>query len=154
MFFWLLNAAQEAEQAAETAGETESDAGEGAAHHTPIVVDFVNHYIGEPVYEFQIHYTKPLWDRFFANFGTTAENVFGPYTPENAVPWWTVMFVIACIISVTLIWILKGRLSTDEPEHGQQTLEAAVLAIRGMLVDIVGPHGVKHFPVVGTFAVL
>lgn len=153
MLFWLLKATEETGHAAETVAETEEHGG-GAAHHTPIVVEFVNHYIGEPVHEFQMHYTKPLWDSFFANFGTTAENVFGPYTPENAVPWYTVMFIIACIISVTLIWILKGKLSEDEPGHGQQTLEASVLAIRNMLVDIVGPHGIKYFPVVGTFAVL
>jgi F-type H+-transporting ATPase subunit a len=156
MLFWLLNAAQEAGHAAETAGETH--AAEGAAHHTPIVVEAVNHfikeYLGNFAYKFEINYTKPLWDKFFAYFGTDAEKVFGPYTPENAVPWWTVMLILACIVSVTLIWILKGKLSDDEPGHGQQTLEASVLAIRGLLVDIVGPHGIKYFPVVGTFAVL
>jgi F-type H+-transporting ATPase subunit a len=64
------------------------------------------------------------------------------------------MFFIACILSVVLIWILRGQLSTDEPGHGQQTLEATVLALRDMLEDIVGPHGLKYFPVVATFAVL
>ena len=76
------------------------------------------------------------------------------YTPENAIPWYTVMFVIACILSVALIWILKGKLSEDEPGHGQQTLELGVLAVRDMLADVVGPHGLKYFPVVMTFAVL
>ena len=28
-------------------------------------------------------YTYPLWQNFFAKFGTTPEAVFGPYTPEN-----------------------------------------------------------------------
>jgi F-type H+-transporting ATPase subunit a len=156
MLFRLLNAAaEEGGHAVETAAKTESHSGgEGAAHHTPIIVEFVNHYLGRPVHEFQLHYTKPLWDKFFGYFGTNAETVFGAYTVENAVPWYTVMFVIACILSVTLIWILKGKLSEDEPGHGQQTLEASVLAIRNMLVDIVGPHGIKYFPVVGTFAVL
>ena len=54
-----------------------------AAHHTPAIVEFINHQIGKPVHEFQLHYTKPLWDKFFANFGTTAENVFGKYTEET-----------------------------------------------------------------------
>jgi F-type H+-transporting ATPase subunit a len=64
------------------------------------------------------------------------------------------MFVIACILSVTIIWILKGKLSEEEPGHGQQTLELGVLAIRGMIEDIIGPQGLKYFPVVATFAVL
>jgi hypothetical protein len=67
------------------------------------------------------------------------------YTPENAIPWYTVMFLLACIITVALIWIMKGRLSEDEPGGGQQTLEAGVLAVRSMLEDIVGPHGLQYF---------
>ena len=154
--FWILQAHGEAEGAA-GAGEHAAEAGAHAAeggHHTPPIVELVNHYIGEPLHEFQLHYTKPLWDKFFANFGTNAETVFGPYTPENAVPWYTVMFIIACIISVALIWILKGRLSEDEPGGGQQTLEVSVLSVRNMLADVVGEHGLKYFPVVMTFGVL
>ena len=127
---------------------------EQSAEHTPIIVEFVNHYFGEWAYRFEMNYTYPLWTKFFAKFGTTPEAVFGPYTPETAIPWYTVMFVIACILSVTIVWILKGQLSEEEPGHGQQTLELGVLAVRGMLEDIIGPHGLKYFPVVMTFAVL
>jgi F-type H+-transporting ATPase subunit a len=101
-----------------------------------------------------LQYTKPAWDKFLGLFGSNAEKVFGPYTVENAVPWYTVMFIVACIISVILIILLKRKLSEDEPGSGQQTLEVGVLAIRNMLSDIVGPHGLKYFPVVATFAVL
>ncbi len=128
--------------------------GEQGAHHTPVIVELVNHYLGEPVYELQMKYTYPLWEKFFAKFNTTPEAVFGPYSPETAIPWYTVMFIIACILSVTIIWILKGKLSVEEPGSGQQTLELGVLAVRDMLGDIVGPHGLKYFPVVMTFAIL
>jgi F-type H+-transporting ATPase subunit a len=64
------------------------------------------------------------------------------------------MFFIACILSVVIIWIFKGKLSESEPGGGQQTLEVSVLAIRNMIQDIIGPHGLKYFPVVMTFAVL
>jgi F-type H+-transporting ATPase subunit a len=141
--FWLQEAAHEAAEHAEE-----------AEHPTPIIVQLVNHYFGESALHFELKYTKPLWDRFFANFGTSAEAVFGPYTAENAIPWYTVMFFIACILSVAIIWILKGRLSEAEPGGGQQTLELGVLAVRSMLEDIVGPHGLKYFPVVMTFGVL
>lgn len=141
--FWLQEAA---EQAAEHAEEQ--------AEQAPIIVQLVNHYFGEWAYRLEMNYTYPLWTKFFAKFGTTPEAVFGVYTPENAIPWYTVMFVIACILSVVIIWILKGQLSDDEPGYGQQTLEVGVLAVRSMLEDIIGPHGLQYFPVVLTFAVL
>ncbi|HYJ84910.1 MAG TPA: F0F1 ATP synthase subunit A [Pyrinomonadaceae bacterium] len=131
-----------------------AEAGQEEAHPTPIVVKFVNHYLGEWFYNMQMKSTYRFWTWFFAKFGTTPEAVFGPYTPETAIPWYTVMFVIACILSVAVIWILKGRLSDEEPGYGQQTLELGVLAIRGMLEDIIGPQGLKYFPVIMTFAVL
>ena len=139
--FWLQEAAKGAEHAEK-------------AEQAPIIVQWVNHYFGEWAYRFEMAYTYPVWTKFFARFGTTPEAVFGPYTPETAIPWYTVMFVIACILSVAIIWILKGQLSEEEPGYGQQTLEVGVLAIRSMLEDIIGPQGLKYFPVVLTFAVL
>ncbi|HEY8563676.1 MAG TPA: F0F1 ATP synthase subunit A [Pyrinomonadaceae bacterium] len=123
-------------------------------HHTPLIVEFINSYLGEPVNHFQVEYTKPLWDKFLGFFGTNAEAVFGPYTPENAIPWYTIMFIIACLLTVTLIWILKGKLSEDDPKPGQLTLEASLLALKDMIVNIVGEHGFRYFPVVATFAAL
>jgi F0F1-type ATP synthase, subunit a len=127
---------------------------EEAAEHVPILVKLVNQYFGEYAYNFEINYTYPFWKNLLAKFGTTPEAAFGVYTPENAIPWYTVMFVIACILSLIVIWILRGQLSEDEPGPGQQTLEVSVLAVRSMLEDIVGPHGLQYFPVVMTFAVL
>lgn len=148
--FWLLSATEEAAHP-----EAVGKAAEKSAHHTPLIVEKLNHYFGEPLYHFQINYTKPLWDRFFSIFHTDAETAWGvKYSPENAIPWYTVMFVIACLISVLVIFLFKRKLSESEPSHGQQTLEVGVLAIRNMLVDIVGPHGLKYFPVVATFAIL
>jgi F-type H+-transporting ATPase subunit a len=65
-----------------------------------------------------------------------------------------VMFIIACILSVIIILLFRRRLSVDDPGHGQQTLELSMLAVRDLLSDVVGPHGLKYFPVVMTFAVL
>ncbi|HYW69836.1 MAG TPA: F0F1 ATP synthase subunit A, partial [Pyrinomonadaceae bacterium] len=139
MFAFL---AEQAEQAQET------------AEHVPILVRLVNQYLGEYAYNFEMKYTYPFWKKLLAKFGSTPEAAFGVYSPENAIPWYTVMFVIACILSLVLIWIFRGKLSEDEPGHGQQTLEVGVLAVRSMLEDIVGPHGLQYFPVVMTFAVL
>ncbi len=141
--FWLFeNGEQVAEQA------------EATAEEVPIVVKFVNHYLGQWAYDLEMKYTYPFWKSLLAKFGATPEGAFGPYSPDNAIPWYTVMFVIACILSVLIVWILKGQLSEEEPGHGQQTLELGVLAVRDMLADIIGPHGLKYFPIVMTFAVL
>lgn len=129
-------------------------AGESSAHHTPVLVEFLNHHFGEPVHHFQMQYTYPLWQKALARFDTTPEALFGEYTPENAIPWYSVMFVIACLITMVVIWILKGKLSEDDPAPGQQTLEAAVLTVRDLLASVVGEHGLKYFPVVATFGVL
>ncbi len=157
--FWLLQhgaATKTAEHAAAAAPAAAGHAAEAGEHHVPLIVEFVNRNVGEPLYNFQIQYTKPLWNSFFSFFGTDADHVFAasPYTPENAVPWYTVMFILACLFSLVVIWILKGKLSSDDPEHGQLTLEAGVLAIRNLLEDNVGPHGLKYFPVIATFGVL
>src|SRR3989442_7988717 len=120
----------------------------------PILVKLVNQYFGQAAYDFEMKYTYPFWQKFLAKFGSTPEAAFGAYTPENAIAWYTVMFVVACILSLVVIWIFKGKLSEDEPGSGQQTLEVGVLAVRSMLEDIVGPHGLQYFPVVMTFAVL
>ena len=123
-------------------------------HHVPLIVEFINHYFGEPVHHFQMNYTKRIWDKFFSNFGTDAETMFGPYTVENAIPWYTIMFVIACLLTVFIVWLLKGKLSEDDPAEGQLTLEAGYLAIKNMITGIIGEHGYRHLPVVATFAVL
>lgn len=130
-------------------------AAESGAEHVPAIVQFVNDWVGEPLHHWQVANTKPLWDKFFSLFGTTAESVFGAYTPENAIPWYTVMFVLAAIFSIALVMILKPRkLSIEQPDYGQLTLETGVLAIRDLLLDNVGPHGMKYLPVVATFGLL
>ena len=127
---------------------------EGGGHHVPLIVEFINHYLGEPVYNFQMAYTRPIWAKFFEMFGTTPEKVFGEYSPENAIPWYTIMFVIACILTIIVVRLLKGKLSEDSPTGGQLTAEAGVLAIRGLVTDVIGEHGFKYFPVIATIAVL
>lgn len=125
-----------------------------AGEHTPLIVEFVNHYLGEPVYRLQMQTTHKWWTTILAKFDTTPEALFGPYTPQNAIPWFTIMFLIACVLTVVVISMLKGKLSEDDPQPGQLTLEAGYLAIRDMIGSIIGDHGARHFPVVATFGIL
>ena len=128
----------------------------GSGHHEPLIVEFINHEFGKPVHAFQMQTTHKWWQSLFDTLGlkTTPDAVFGAYTPETAIPWYTIMFVIACILTMVVVWILKGKLSAEDPSNGQLTLEAGVLAIRDLVVSVIGEHGFKYFPVVGTFAVL
>ncbi|MGB7200954.1 MAG: F0F1 ATP synthase subunit A [Pyrinomonadaceae bacterium] len=125
-------------------------------HQLPLIVQFINHYLGEPVHRFQVAYTEPMWNKYvFSRFGTTAAQAFGgPYTVENAIPWYTIMFVIACLLTVFVVSLLKGKLSEADPMPGQLTLEAGYLAVKDMISSIIGSRGSRHFPVVATFGVL
>lgn len=124
------------------------------AHQFPLISQFVNHYLGEPAYRFEMAYTRPIWAKIFAPLGTTPEALFGEYSPENAIPWWTIMFFIACILSILFIKLFMGKLQEDDITPGQFTLEAGVLYVRDLVVQVIGEHGMKYFPVVMTFAVL
>jgi F-type H+-transporting ATPase subunit a len=125
------------------------------ADQAPLIVQFINHYLGEPVYRFEMQTTYPIWKALFAKMGTTPEAVFGaPYSPENAIPWYTIMFVIACILSVIVINMLKGKLSEDDPTHSQLTLEAGYLYVYNLVENVIGKAGARYFPVLMTFAVL
>jgi len=151
--FWLQEKAAEAVEHVEKAAGHAEKAKEHA-EHVPLIVKYVNQYFGHWAYDFEMKYTYPFWKSFLAKFGSTPEAAFGSYTPENAIPWYTIMFVIACILSVIIIFLFKRKLSAEDPTHGQQTLELGVLAVRNMIEEIIGPHGLKYFPVVMTFAVL
>jgi F-type H+-transporting ATPase subunit a len=144
MSFWLLSGPAVAGAVPEHI--------ENASEHLPWIVQKVNELVGDPVLKFELKYTKPIWNKLLGT--TDAGKVIGEYTPQTAVPWYTVMFIIACLISILVIWLLRRKLSEDEPGGGQQTLEVGVLAVRNLIVDVVGPHGVKYFPVVATFGVL
>ncbi len=120
-----------------------------------MIVEFINEHLGPYVYEFQLAYTKPLWDNYvFGPLGKDTEQVIGAYTPETAIPWYTVMFVIACVLTMIIIWILKVKLSSEDPNPGQLTLEAGYLAVKDLATNVIGPHAMRYFPVVATFAVL
>jgi len=160
---FLLNILQEhGAQAAEqgAAGHTAEAAGHAAAHgeHVPWIVEQINHLIGPAVFEIQKQIMPPIY---------SALKIFGPHWPGEGksfeqylaegnlpIPTQIVMFGFVVIIAVIVLWLLRGKLSTESPTTRQQTFEVGVEAIRGFLADLVGPKGMKHFPVVATFAVL
>jgi F-type H+-transporting ATPase subunit a len=150
---FLLNLLQEhGQQAAEHGAKA------GHAKHVPIIVEMLNHWIGKPVFEIQ----KAIMPQIYK-----ALKIFGPHWPgENKtfqeyldagylpIPTHVVMFLFVVLISVVVLTILRGKLSVESPNTRQQTFEVGVEAIRGLLSDLIGPGGMKHFPVVATFGLL
>ncbi len=156
---FLLNILQEhGEQGAAAAQHGTEAASHGGGHHVPWLAEQVNHLLGPAVFEMQKTIMPPIYK---------ALKIFGPQWPgegktyeqyiasgELPIPTQIVMFSVVVIVAVVVLRILRGKLSTESPTSRQQTFEVAVEAIRSFLADLVGPRGLKHFPVVMTFATL
>ncbi|HEX4948581.1 MAG TPA: F0F1 ATP synthase subunit A [Blastocatellia bacterium] len=147
---------EHAPKAAEHAAEGAKKAGEhGGGHHTPWIVEQVNHILGPAVFSIQHVIMPPIYSLFGAHWpgeGMTAEQYMA--SGQLPIPTQAVMFSIVIIFTVVILTILRGKLSTDSPTTKQQTFEVGVEALRDMLKDLIGPKGMKHFPVIATFALL
>src|SRR5215813_13069956 len=151
---FLLNLLQEhGPQAAEHGAKA------GHAEHVPFFVDKLNQsWIGSTVFDIQKVIMPPIYK---------ALKIFGPEWPgENKtfqeyldagylpIPTHVVMFLFVVLVAVVVLTILRGKLSVESPNKRQQTFEVGVETIRGLLNDLVGIGGMKHFPVVATFGLL
>jgi F-type H+-transporting ATPase subunit a len=155
---FLLNLSQGHGQEAGHAAQPAEAAGHAAAHHVPIIVEKLNHWIGEPVFNLQKVIMPPIYK---------ALKIFGPEWPgENKtfqqyldagylpIPTHVVMFLFVVLVAVVVLKYLLGKLSVESPNNRQQAFEVGVEGLRGFLADLVGPGGIKHFPVVATFGIL
>jgi F-type H+-transporting ATPase subunit a len=143
------------EHGTKAAEHAEGAAAHSGGHHTPWLVEQVNHWFGASVFALQQQIMPPIYSLFGQHWpgeGMTAEQYMA--AGNFPIPTQIVMFLVVVFISVVVLTFLRGKLSTDAPTGKQQTLEVGVEAIRNMLVDLIGPKGVKHFPVIATFALL
>jgi F-type H+-transporting ATPase subunit a len=62
-----------------------------------------------------------------------------------------VILIVAAITVVCLI--MRSRLSVEHPSRFQIVLEDAVLGMRGMLVEWIGPEGEAFLPLIFTFGI-
>jgi len=150
---FLLNLLQEhGPQAAE------HGAGAGHAKHVPFIVEKLNEWIGEPVFEIQKVIMPPIY-KYLKIFGPEwpgEDKSFQQYLDAGylPIPTHVVMFLFVVLVAVVVLTILRGKLSVESPNKRQQTFEVGVETIRGLLNDLVGIGGMKHFPVVATFGLL
>jgi F-type H+-transporting ATPase subunit a len=154
-------AAEGAAGAAQGSAEAAGHAAEAAKHseHIPWVVEQVNHLAGPIVFKIQSVIMPPIYQVFSFLFGDHWPGEGLTYEQYRAagnlpIPTQVVMFLIVVLIAVVALAILRGKLSAESPTHRQQTFEVGVEAIRGLLSDLVGPGGMKHFPIVATFGTL
>ncbi|MEP7273186.1 MAG: F0F1 ATP synthase subunit A [Acidobacteriota bacterium] len=136
-------------------------AAQAAAHgeHVPWIVQQINHFFGPAVFELQSKIMPPIYKGVGGLFGAHWPGdglSFDQYvaTGNLPIPTHVVMFLFVVLIAVVVLTFLRGKLSVESPNNRQQTFEVGVEAIRGLLVELVGPKGIKHFPVVATFAIL
>jgi F-type H+-transporting ATPase subunit a len=150
---YLLNLIQEHGQQA-----TEHEATASHAKHVPIIVEKLNHWIGEPVFNIQKVIMPPIYKalKIFGPQWPGEDKTFDEYTKAGnyPIPTQVVMFLFVVLVSVVVLWFLRRKLSVENPTNRQQTFEIGVETVRGLLNDLVGPGGMKHFPVVATFGLL
>jgi F-type H+-transporting ATPase subunit a len=158
---FLLNLLQAHGQEAGHGSQPAEAAGHAAAahaEHVPFIVEKLNHWIGEPVFELQKVIMPPIY-KYLKIFGPEwpgEDKTFQQYLDAGylPIPTHVVMFLFVMVVAVVILTILRGKLSVESPNNRQQTFEVGVEAIRSLLGDLVGTGGMKHFPVVATFGIL
>jgi len=143
--------------AAQTAGHATEAAGHGA--HVPFIVEKVNDWFGEEVFEIQKVIMPHIYKALGFLFGDQWPGEGMTYEAYRAagnlpIPTHVVMFLFVVLIAVVVLTFLRRKLSAESPTTRQQTFEVGVEMIRNLLSDMVGPGGMKHFPVVATFGIL
>ncbi len=147
-------AAQAAAHGAEAAGHAAAE----HAEHVPIIVEQINHLLGPAVFNLQKAIMPPIYGalKIFGDHWPGEGMTYEQYTAAGnlPIPTQVVMFLFVVFVAVAILYFLRGKLSTESPTTRQQTFEVGVEAVRGLLSDLVGPGGMKHFPVVATFGLL
>ena len=146
-------------EAASGAANAEHAAGAAShAEHVPIIVEKLNDWLGPTVFEIQKAIMPPIYHalKIFGDHWPGDGKTYEQYRAagELPIPTHVVMFLFVVLIAVVVLTYLRRKLAVESPTTRQQTFEVGVEGLRGLLVDLVGPGGIKHFPVVATFGLL
>ena len=81
-----------------------------------------------------------------------------PANPETPLPQHVVMAIIAVLLGTVFALVVRSRLSVEKPGALQQVAEMLLtnpleFGIRDLLVENVGPEGVRYVPFVGAISV-
>lgn len=153
-------AAQHGAEAAHGVAQAAGHAAEAVHHgeHVPIIVEKLNDLVGPALFNLQSNLMPPIYKalKIFGDHWPGEGMTYEQYRAAGELPLPThiVMFLLVVFIAVIALNILRGKLSAENPSNKQQGFEVGVEAIRSLLIDLVGPGGLKHFPVVATFGLL
>jgi F-type H+-transporting ATPase subunit a len=93
---------------------------------------------------------------------TAANKLFGPAVaallerfgfhvdPAHAIPDYLVMVAVILVGITALLLLVRSQLRVENPGTLQIVLEDVVGALKGLLVENVGPKGPKYLPLIGT----
>jgi F-type H+-transporting ATPase subunit a len=160
---FILKTLQEESHAAPQHGaEAATEAAHAGGHgeHVPIIVEKLNEWLGPAVFDLQAKIMPPIYKVFGFLFGGNVWPGDGKSYEQYReagnlpIPTQVVMFLFVVFLALIILRFLRGKLSAESPTTRQQTFEVGVETIRSLLGDLVGPSGMKHFPVVATFAIL
>jgi len=103
----------------------------------------------------KLHHELWIVQLFNAIFGPLVAKIGGLLgyhfeNPAKPIPDYIVMVYLIVAFLVVIAFILRSRLSVDNPGKLQIVFEDMVGGLRGMLTDIVGPKGPDFLTLVGT----
>lgn len=71
----------------------------------------------------------------------------------EVIPSYLVMSLLIVVAITVMCLVMRSRLSVENPSRFQIVLEDSVLAVRGMLIEWIGPEGAEYLPLIFTFAI-
>ncbi|MEK6631021.1 MAG: F0F1 ATP synthase subunit A [Acidobacteriota bacterium] len=89
----------------------------------------------------------PLVSKVLALFGMHAQHA------EQPIPDYLVMVCLIVLVLSLVAFVLRSRLSVDNPGKLQIVFEDIVGALGGMLDDLVGPKGRNYLTLIGTIGI-
>jgi F-type H+-transporting ATPase subunit a len=102
--------------------------------HPLWIVDLVNAILGPPVH-------------------AAGEALGYHFTGHPVIPNYMVMVILIVTGLTVLCWIVRSRLSVENPGTLQILMEDGVRALIGLLEQWIGPKGVRFLPLVGTLGI-
>jgi F-type H+-transporting ATPase subunit a len=101
-------------------------------HQKLWIVDAVNAVLGPPVH-------------------AIGEALGYHFTGHDVIPDYMVMILLIVAGITGMALVLRSRLSVENPGRFQIVFEDLILAVRGLLVDWIGPKGAQFLPLIATF---
>ena len=88
-----------------------------------------------------------LFNRYIAN---PLAEALGFQVDHDLLPAHLVMVIFVCLILTTVAFLVRRRLSVDNPGAVQQLLEVLFEGLLGLMKEIIGPGARRFFPLIGT----